>query len=164
MSIRKGFTLIELLVVIAIIGILSAVVLASLSTARTKSKDASVQTSMNSMRTAAELYAGSHSNKYQSGSAAITTCNDANSMFVDSSTGSNMKGLIDAVSAATKTTTAYDGMGCGITSSGNDWAVWAKLPSAPATGATATNYFCVDSLGKSGAPSSVPSGSKTVCP
>ena len=53
---RSAFTLIELLVVIAIIGILSSVVLASLSTARTKSRDARRISDVGQMQTALELY------------------------------------------------------------------------------------------------------------
>ena len=52
----KGFTLIELLVVIAIIGLLSSVVLASLETARAKSRDASRFSSLISIRNALELF------------------------------------------------------------------------------------------------------------
>ncbi len=51
---NKGFTLIELLVVIAIIALLSAVVLASLATARLKSQDSAVRQAANQMRTLLE--------------------------------------------------------------------------------------------------------------
>ncbi len=57
----KGFTLIELLVVIAIIGILSSVVLASLSTARAKSRDAKRISDLGQIQLALELYYDSSS-------------------------------------------------------------------------------------------------------
>lgn len=55
-SSRKGFTLIELLVVIAIIGILASVVMASLNSARAKSRDAKRQSDLKQLQLAIELY------------------------------------------------------------------------------------------------------------
>ena len=53
---KKGFTLIELLVVIAIISILASVVLASLNTAREKSRDAKRISDVKQLQIALELY------------------------------------------------------------------------------------------------------------
>ena len=53
---RGGFTLIELLVVIAIIGVLSSIVLASLNSARRKSRDARRITDIKQIQLALELY------------------------------------------------------------------------------------------------------------
>lgn len=53
---NNGFTLIELLVVVAIIGLLSSVVLASLNTARAKSRDAKRLSDLEQIRTALTTY------------------------------------------------------------------------------------------------------------
>jgi prepilin-type N-terminal cleavage/methylation domain-containing protein len=58
---EKGFTLIELLVVIAIIGILSSVVLASLNTARLKSRDTRRIADIKQLQLALALYFDSNS-------------------------------------------------------------------------------------------------------
>lgn len=56
LSKTKGFTLIELLVVIAIIGLLSAVVLASLSQARVKARDAKRMADIRNIYNALQIY------------------------------------------------------------------------------------------------------------
>jgi prepilin-type N-terminal cleavage/methylation domain-containing protein len=79
---NRGFTLIELLVVIAIIGLLSSVVLASLSSARQKSRDAKRLTNVRQLQTALELYANEHGGIYP-GTGGIWYDNSCDSAFLD---------------------------------------------------------------------------------
>ena len=82
MKYNKGFTLIELLMVIAIIGLLSTIVLNSLSSARNRGSDAAVKSNLNSIRSAADLYYDNNNNSY--GTFAIGNCVAGAGMFSNS--------------------------------------------------------------------------------
>lgn len=121
----SGFTLIELLVVIAIIGILSSVVLASLTTARSRGTAAAIQSELANMRAQAELYYSTNGNTYS------TAANCTEGMF---STGTNnLNVLVDDLSAKGATSVT-------CIASSTAWGVSASY--------SGVNY-CADSTGKS---------------
>ncbi|MFA5368644.1 MAG: type II secretion system protein [Candidatus Paceibacterota bacterium] len=92
-KLNKGFTLIELLVVIAIIGILSGLIIVSMSSATRSANDARVQAGADQMRSAAMLYAISHSNLFNAnGTTAIagaTDCTAVANTFLDGVAGND---------------------------------------------------------------------------
>ena len=85
---RKGFTLIELLVVVAIIGILSSIVLVSLTKSRVSANEATVKADMKSVQIQAEKYytnAGKYNTAtlFYSGSSVTMGCSSG--VFTDAS-------------------------------------------------------------------------------
>ena len=132
----RGFTLIELLVVIAIIGILSAVVLASLNTARSKGSDAAMKSNLNTVQTQASIYLSDHDNNY--GTFSVGTCpaiGDA-SFFGDSN-------VANAIAAAVVNSAGGDAQ---CAAEPTAYAVSVTRPTEIAS-STSSNFWCVDSAG-----------------
>ncbi len=136
MNKKNGFTLIELLVVIAIIGILAAVVLASLGNARTKANDTAAKSGMNQAMIQADLYYATNGNYI----GVCTTLSDA-------STPRGINLLVYNSGKATGNTLPVKVNGdlatasqvrCNEMADGSAWA--AEVPLKYVTG-----YYCVDS-------------------
>jgi prepilin-type N-terminal cleavage/methylation domain-containing protein len=127
----RGFTLIELLVVIAIIGILSSVVLASLTTARTRGTAAAIQSELANMRAQGELYYSTNSNQYAT-TDGITATATASSLLNAGATN-GIGNLITDVLAKGATSPTF-------AASTTGWAMQVLYNGT---------YYCVDSVGNS---------------
>jgi prepilin-type N-terminal cleavage/methylation domain-containing protein len=124
----RGFTLIELLVVISIIGLLSAVVLAALNTARAKGTDASIKANLDSIRNQAAIYYDNNGNYTTISAADNGSCATASTLFQNDA---NIKAAITAVSNSATVTCNQD-----TQANGGGWVIYAPLKGG--------NGWCVD--------------------
>ncbi len=154
---NKGFTLIELLVVIAIIGILSSVVLAALTTARSKGQAAAIQAQLSNMRAQAELYYSNntaYSTDVMTSVGSWTVATGHTDSTTDAALVGNGTGALGTLLAGVLSSNSASAPKFWVTKTA--WAVLAT----PTTGTT----WCVDSTGKSAGTSTAVALTSSACP
>ncbi|MEK7639114.1 MAG: type II secretion system protein [Patescibacteria group bacterium] len=152
-KLQRGFTLIELLVVIAIIGILAAVVLASLNDARDSATNASVKQTTNNIRSQAEIFYNSLVPNSYTG--VCTSADVATLMTAVDTASTQITGLNTTLATAGSATTIT----CHADAAGAAYAASAALID---TGSGQT-YYCVDSTGYAGVTAAALPASDTTC-
>lgn len=144
-----GFSLIELLIVITIIGVLSSIVLSSLSNSRARAYDSKVKQQLSSFRTAAEIYFSNNGDSYGPPAA---DCAAVGSIFTNVQPQNGTPGIYIAPGNLPD---FAEPPTCQSTNSA--YAVKASLYSG-------NEYWCVDSKGFSGLIPGLITGPTTICP
>lgn len=96
--IQQGFTLVELLIVVIILAILAAIVIPQFSSSTVDAQEAALDSNLNALRSAIELYKAQHSGKYPG----ATT-----SVIASCSTGAVGTGAVDTATAVIEQLTMY---------------------------------------------------------
>ncbi len=158
---QNGFTLIELLTVIAIIGILSAVVLASLSASRNRGANASVKSNLSILRAQMEIYFDSSSGGNGSSYGAIgtngNTCPVAGTVFTLDSKVNQI--VTAAVSAGGNGTSR-----CILQPAGGPVTSYVVAVQLKANETGNISHWCVDSSGNSKGETALPALNSVICP
>jgi prepilin-type N-terminal cleavage/methylation domain-containing protein len=104
---QSGFTLIEMLVVVIILGILAMIIVPQITVSTEDARLNTLQTNLNTVRSAIELYAAQHSSKYpgmykETDGTAVTTDAEARTAFLAQMTlFSDINGVTSATPSAT---------------------------------------------------------------
>lgn len=142
-----GFSLLELLIVITIIGVITSIVLSSVSQSRSRAYDSKVKQQLSSFRTAAEIYF----NNQLPTSYGPESASCANGIFTNVQAANGSPGIYIAAGNLPP--------GTQVVCSASDTAYAVK-----ATLYSGDEYWCVDSLGSSRSISGDIGNPETFCP